>query len=134
MENLNGDDRSNGGDDSKGKNDKVPGRAARVRFWPFMFFLFVYGSATAPFYWPYLKKQAAIVWADDVVQDIGTVQRISFIGGLGIGTQIETETSTLLVRRMANLSKGTLLQRRDNFFRRRICVAESERCWEVVGE
>ena len=76
----------------------------------------------------------AIVWADDVVRDLGKVQRISFVGGLWIGTQIDTETLTLLVVSKANLPRGTALQSRDNFFRRRICVAGSERCWEVVGE
>ncbi len=76
----------------------------------------------------------AIVWADDVVQVLGTVQKISFVGGLWIGTQIETETLTLLVARRASLQKGTPLQSRDNFFSRRICVTVTERCWDAVGK
>ena len=134
MSNFDVDEHNKDGGDSKGEKGKEPKRAGRVRFWPLMFFLLVYGAATAPFYWPYLKKQIAIVLADDVVQDLGTVQKISFIGGLWIGTQIETETLTLLVVRRASLQRGTPLQSRDNFFSRRICVAGSERCWDAVGE
>ena len=134
MSNLDGDERNKHDSESTGKKGNEPKRGGRVRFWPLMFFLLVYGAATAPFYWPYLKKQMAIVWADDVVQDLGTVQKISFIGGLWIGTQIETETLTLLVVRRASLQKGTPLQSRDNFFSRRICVAGTERCWDAVGE
>ena len=134
MSNSDGDERKNDGGEGPVEKGNEPKRAGRVRFWPLMFFLLVYGAATAPFYWPRLKQQIAIVLADDVVQDLGTVQKISFIGGLWIGTQIETETLTLLVVRRASLQKGTPLQSRDNFFSRRICVAGTERCWDAVGE
>ena len=64
-----------------------------------------------------------------MVTDVGTVQKSYFVGWLGISTQIDTETRTLLLWDTVNLPKGTPLQIRQDYFGRRVCVANTQQCW-----
>ena len=86
---------------------------------------------TALVFWPYTFGQLAVVWEPEVVTDVGTVQKIYFVGWLGFSTQIDTETRTFLALDIVNLPKGTPLQTRQDYFGRRVCVANTKRCWEA---
>ena len=55
------------------------------------------------------------------------MQKIYFVGWLGFSTQIDTETRTLLAWDIVNLPKGTPLQTRQDYFGRRVCVADTKR-------
>lgn len=106
---------------------------SRVGRWKLAFLVVGTLAVVALISWPYGARLMASVSAPDVVKDVGTVQKINFVGGLHITTQVEVETEALLIDDAANLPKGTRLQLRENFFGRQVCISGSRRCWDLVG-
>jgi len=66
-------------------------------------------------------------------EDLGTLQRITYIGGLGSHTQIDTERQTLLLRGTVILTKGHRLERRERFLESEVCDLDNGDCWELLG-
>lgn len=64
-------------------------------------------------------------------QNIGTVQKITYVGGFAYATQIETEHTTLLLNGSANLQKGDRLERREWSTGVEICNQVSHKCWDL---
>ena len=100
--------------------------------WRLTKFLTASAFLTALVFWPSTFSALSTVWAPDVVKDVGSVQKIHFVGGIRISTQIDTETGTLLIYDTVNLPKGTLLQTRESHFGWRVCVANTQRCWRAA--
>lgn len=71
--------------------------------------------------------------AGDQREYLGTVQKISYVGGLGSDTQVDTETRTLLLRGPVILTKGTALERRILNFTSDVCVVKTDQCWHLMG-
>lgn len=71
--------------------------------------------------------------AGDQREYLGTVQKISYIGGLGSNTQVDTETRTLLLRGPVILTQGTALERRILNFTSDVCVVKTDQCWHLMG-
>lgn len=120
------------GDSNENSKDHADQQGdAGGEFWQFLKFVMASCLLTALVFWPYTFGQLAVVWEPEVVTDVGTVQKIYFVGWLGFSTQIETETRTFLAWDIVNLPKGTPLQTQQDYFGRRVCVANTKRCWEA---
>ena len=64
---------------------------------------------------------------------VGTVQKITYVGGLGPDTQIDTETRTLLLRGAVLIQKGVRLEQRKGAFDSDVCIVSSDQCWHLMG-
>lgn len=118
------------GDQSNTSRD----REGWTEFWRLVKFLTVVGVLMAVVFWPYIFSKLSVLWAPDVVKDVGTVQKLYFVGGFGIDTQVETEAGTFLIWARVNIPKGMVLQSRENYFGRRLCVATTQRCWPAARD
>lgn len=65
---------------------------------------------------------------------LGTVQRITYVGGIGDRTQIDTEIQSYLVRGIVSLRKGEALQQRKTLWGRELCGLDHGICAEQFGE
>ena len=70
----------------------------------------------------------------DVTRPLGTVQRITFLGGWGTTTQVDTQTHSVLLRGAVNLTLGTELEQRKKFWGFEVCEVHSERCESMVSD
>jgi len=64
---------------------------------------------------------------------LGKVQRVSFPGGTGSGTQVELPGKVLLLYRAVELDAGTEVERRRGPFSDQLCVVQTERCFDVAS-
>lgn len=64
---------------------------------------------------------------------LGTVQKISYVGGLGPDTQVDTESRTLLLRGAVVIQKGVPLEQRIGLFDSDVCIAKTDQCWHLMG-
>lgn len=64
---------------------------------------------------------------------LGTVQKITYVGGLGPDTQVDTESRTLLLSGPVVIQKGIPLERRIGRFDSDICIAKTDQCWHLMG-
>lgn len=65
---------------------------------------------------------------------LGTVQKVTFIGGFGTSTQVDTENQTLLLRGAASLQHGARLERRKGFWDPEVCDLQTGACWELMSQ
>ena len=95
---------------------------------------------TAPMLMLYLPE---ILWAfkhsgePDQAVSIGTVQKVSFVGGVQRASQIETDSTRVLVKGLVKSKVGTALVQRNGRFGLEICeapVSESAPCWAVIAD
>ena len=118
------------------QDNKSVGRKSRDdgpgELWMLLKFLLTSGLLLSLALWPYTFGKLAAVWEPDVVKDIGVIKQLHYVGGFGISTQIDTEVGTFLIWDRVNLPRGTLLQARDSYFGRRICLANTKRCWDAA--
>jgi hypothetical protein len=68
----------------------------------------------------------------DTREYLGTVQRISYIGGLGIHTQIDTETRTVLLRGAVLTQRGARLELRRLAWGPEVCNLDRVDCHALV--
>ena len=74
-------------------------------------------------------------WNDSTVPvPQGTVQRILFVGNLGIDSQIDTEQHNLLVRGKTQLRKGARVEIRKGPWAYLLCDMDSGLCEDMVRE
>lgn len=64
----------------------------------------------------------------------GTVQRILFVGNVGIDTQIDTEYNSLLVRGMTQLRKGAHVETRKGPWAYELCDVDTGLCERLVRD
>jgi hypothetical protein len=64
---------------------------------------------------------------------VGVVQRIHFIGNLGVDSQIDTEEHSLLVRGVTRFTKGAVLEQRKSFWNLKICEVGTQQCEVRLG-
>ena len=83
--------------------------------------------------WPYTSALIRRVSHPPQAEYLGSVQSISFIGGLGSDTQVWTETRTFLLRGALHLKTGTPLQRRPGAIDDQVCVVDTELCHHLLS-
>ena len=66
-------------------------------------------------------------------ESLGKLQTITYFGSVGVNTQIETESATLLLRGAADIKKGAELERREGLLGIQVCEAGTESCWELMS-
>lgn len=71
---------------------------------------------------------------NSVVTPQGTVQRITFVSGWGVSTQIDTEHRSFLVRGATQLRKGARVETRSGPLGSRLCDAERLTCDELMRD
>jgi hypothetical protein len=71
---------------------------------------------------------------DSVITPQGTVQRITFVKGLGVSSQVDTEQRSFLVRGVTQLRKGARLETRSGPLGSRLCDADSLICDELMRD
>jgi hypothetical protein len=64
---------------------------------------------------------------------LGTVQRITYVGGLGQHTQIDTETRTFLLRGAVQINKGIRLELRRGIFDAEVCEVGTQSCRDLIS-
>jgi len=80
--------------------------------------------------WQLLMRSAASIEASTPV---GTVQRIRFIGNMGIDTQIDTEERSFMVIGVSKLQKGMPLRLHRDTWNSGLCNADASICEQVMG-
>lgn len=65
---------------------------------------------------------------------LGTVQRISFIGGLRTRTQVDTETRSVLLEGVVDLRKGHRLELRPQNVDGDVCDLDSAACYRRAAD
>lgn len=65
---------------------------------------------------------------------LGTVQKVTFVGGLMPSTQVDTQSQTLLLRGAASLAQGARLERRRWWGDPEVCDMQSGACWQIMSQ
>lgn len=84
----------------------------------------------------------ALVWLpglthwgkNSVITPQGTVQRITFVKGWGVSSQVDTEQRSFLVRGVTQLRKGARVETRSGPLGSRLCDADSLICDELMRD
>ncbi len=111
--------------------DPLPGPASRDGF-PFVFVGVVVGLFV-------LVQPGSLSWIGKAItsdaafkrSNLGTVQKITYVGGFAYATQVETDTQTLLLSGSVALQKGDSLERRDGPWSTEVCHRLSQQCWDL---
>ncbi|MDO8767373.1 MAG: hypothetical protein Q7K57_01430 [Burkholderiaceae bacterium] len=70
----------------------------------------------------------------DVRVFLGTVQKVTYVGGFGTSTQVDTENQTLLLRGAASFKLGAQLERRKGFWDTEVCELQTGACWDLKSQ
>ncbi len=65
--------------------------------------------------------------------EVGVVQRVHFIGNLGIDSQIDTEDMSFMVQGVTRFRKGMRLEQHKSFFDLELCDVETQHCEYRMG-
>jgi hypothetical protein len=112
-------------------DESLPGPASRDGF-PFVFVGVVVGLFV-------LVQPGSLSWIGKAItsnaafkrSNLGTVQKITYVGGFAYATQVETDTQTLLLSGSVALQKGDHLERRDGPWSTEVCHRLSQQCWDL---
>ena len=67
------------------------------------------------------------------VMALGRVQRITYIGGLGLQTQVDTETQSVLLDGVVRLPLHTVIELRSYSVEdEEVCAVGVKRCWRAL--
>ena len=66
-------------------------------------------------------------------ESLGKLLELTYIGSVGVNTQVETASATLLLRGAADIKKGAELERREGFLGSQVCEVGTESCWELMS-
>jgi len=80
--------------------------------------------------WQLMMQSAA---SSEASTPVGTVQRIRFIGNLGIDTQIDTEGRSFMVRGISKLQRGMPVHLYRGTWNNGLCNADASICERVMG-
>lgn len=107
---------------------------AQDRTWRNLFlYLLGCGMSVVLVFWPWTFGSQSALRAPAVVVDAGTIQKIRFVGGLVMSTQVDTEIRPWLVQGVTKWLPGTRLETREDFFARQICVVGTDDCRSYRG-
>lgn len=98
-----------------------------------VFFGLVFVVLLLLLFWPWTKRVLLSVMDPPVVKAIGPVMETRFIGGLGYATQVRTSQEMVLIRGAVEINQGTEVERRVTGLENQLCVARTERCFEVLS-
>ena len=101
--------------------------------WQFGLFVFAACLLVALALWPWKIRSLGVLWAPATHQDLGMVQKVSFIGSWDTDTQIETPTLTLLLHGVASFQRGTALELRSDFFSHYVCQVGTDHCNGLIA-
>ena len=101
--------------------------------WQFGLFVFAACLLVALALWPWKIRSLGVLWAPATHQDLGMVQKVSFIGSWHTDTQIETPTLTLLLHGVASFQRGTALELRSDFFSHYVCQVGTDHCNRLIA-
>ena len=82
---------------------------------------------------PRLIRAVANLGQPDERVWLGTVRKVTFIGGFSTSTQVDTETQTLLLRGAVGLKPGATLERRKGFWDTQACEPQTGACWDLLS-
>lgn len=82
---------------------------------------------------PHWQKMMQSAANSEALTPVGTVQRIRFIGNLGIDTQIDTEERSFMVRGISKLQKGMPIHLHRGTWNSDLCNADASICERVMG-
>jgi hypothetical protein len=66
-------------------------------------------------------------------ENLGKLLELTYIGSVGVNTQIETQSTTLLLRGAADIKKGAELERREALLGIQVCEVGTQSCWELMS-
>ena len=66
-------------------------------------------------------------------ENLGKLITLNYIGSLGVNTQIETQSTTLLLRGAADIKRGAALERREGLLGIQVCEVGTDSCWELMS-
>jgi hypothetical protein len=84
-------------------------------------------------FWPEISHWVAHLGDPTERVWLGTVRKVTFVGGLGHATQIDTENQSVLLRGSVSLLLGTALERRNRWGDEEVCDLKSGACWELLS-
>lgn len=104
-------------------------------YWTYLVVFLYFASTAALCLWLYLTDYTAAGGEPLPVQRtaLGTVLRVSYVGSLGIDTQVETQVHTVLLSGIAHIKRTTAMELQMRHGRARVCVVGTETCWEAKG-
>ncbi|UUZ69768.1 hypothetical protein LP416_10715 [Polaromonas sp. P2-4] len=85
-------------------------------------------------FWPWASRLIDSLWAPAEKEYLGTVQKITYVGGLGNHTQIDMETRTLLLRGPVIINKGARLELRKGVLDSQVCDIDTGVCRDLIGQ
>lgn len=85
-------------------------------------------------FWPWASRLIDSLWAPAEKEYLGTVQKITYVGGLGNHTQIDTETRTFLLRGPVLIDKDARLERRKGIFGSQVCDMDTGVCRDLIDQ
>lgn len=87
----------------------------------------------ASLFWPWTYRVINSIGAPEQREYLGTVRKITYVGGLGADTQIDTENRTLLLRGVVIIHQGVPLEQRVGLLDSDVCIVTTDQCWHLMG-
>jgi hypothetical protein len=108
--------------------------AAQSSHWEaIVFFCLMLTLMLALVFWPSTKQLIPGLRTPTPAEYLGAVQRITFVGGLGKTTQIDTESRTFLLQGAVQINKGVRLELRRGIMDVEVCEVATQNCRDLVS-
>ena len=111
--------------------ERVPGKLETWASWLLLIFSVPITAALLMLPWSWAGFQT--IWAPATVEPWGAVESVRYVGGVTPRTQVSTADRTFLLHSVANIPKRALLEKRESFFYRQVCITGTDYCWELMG-
>ena len=122
-------------DTKESPDDPLPGPVKTKKEFP-VFAVFITLLSIATLLLPWIPEWFQNTGSKSVHaqrESLGKLQTITYIGSVGVNTQIETESATLLLRGAADIKKGAELERREGLLGIQVCEVGTESCWDLMS-
>lgn len=94
-----------------------------------LFLVFFVGTMSLPWTLPWLVRYGS----STVVEPLGEVQRVNYLGGFGTWTQVEVPGRVLLLYQSCEVPLGAQVERRRRGWEEQLCVVGTERCCDIAS-
>ena len=84
-------------------------------------------------FWPATKQLIPGLRTPIPAEYLGTVQRITYVGGFGTSTQIDTESRSFLLSGPVQINKGARLELRRGLVDVEVCEVGTPNCRDLVS-
>jgi hypothetical protein len=98
-----------------------------------LFFLATFMVLLLLAFWPLTKQYIPGLADPPVVQAMGLVQDVSYVGGLFSRTQVRTSVKTVLLAHPVEMTAGTEVERRSTPVSELLCIVASDRCFKIAS-